>query len=69
MELLAAKVKSTNPIPVYGVESKHVPVEENKTSRIAVAAYYKAEARGYAPGHEVQDWLEAEAEIDKEKLI
>jgi len=26
-------------------------------------AYYKAKARGFAPGHEVQDWIEAEAEV------
>jgi hypothetical protein len=30
---------------------------------IAVAAYYKAERRGFAPGHEVMDWLEAEREF------
>jgi len=36
-------------------------------SSIAVSAYYKAEARGYEPGHEIQDWLEAEAEIIKHK--
>jgi len=29
-------------------------------------AYYKAEARGYEPGHEIQDWLDAEAEVDAE---
>ena len=37
---------------------------DDKVSRIAVLAYYKAEARGYEPGHEMQDWLEAEAEIE-----
>jgi hypothetical protein len=36
---------------------------EDIVSRIAIAAYYKAEARGYEPGHEIQDWQEAEAEI------
>lgn len=30
---------------------------------IQEAAYYKAKARGFAPGHEVQDWIEAEAEV------
>ncbi len=30
---------------------------------IAVAAYYKAEKRGFSPGSEVEDWLEAEKEI------
>ncbi|MDA3875620.1 MAG: DUF2934 domain-containing protein [Halothiobacillus sp.] len=27
---------------------------------IATGAYYMAEARGFIPGHEVEDWLEAE---------
>ena len=36
---------------------------EDKLSCIAVLAYYKAEARGYVPGYEMQDWLDAEAEI------
>ena len=36
---------------------------DDKLSRIAVLAYYKAEARGYEPGYEMQDWLDAEAEI------
>lgn len=30
---------------------------------IAVAAYYRALARGFAPGCEMQDWLTAEQEI------
>ena len=30
---------------------------------IQESAYYKAKARGFAPGHEVQDWIEAEAEV------
>jgi hypothetical protein len=32
---------------------------------IAVAAYYRAELRGFESGAELQDWLEAEAEVDK----
>ena len=32
---------------------------------IAVAAYFKAEKRGFEPGHEVEDWLEAEAELNE----
>lgn len=31
--------------------------------RIEVAAYYKALARGFAPGHELDDWLAAEKEV------
>ncbi len=30
---------------------------------IAETAYFKAKARGFAPGREVQDWIEAEAEV------
>jgi hypothetical protein len=30
---------------------------------IAEAAYYKAEQRGFSPGYEERDWLEAEAEV------
>lgn len=30
---------------------------------IEEAAYYKAERRGFAPGQEMDDWLEAEREI------
>ena len=30
---------------------------------IAEAAYYRALRRGFAPGHELADWIEAEAEI------
>lgn len=31
---------------------------------VAVAAYYRAERRGFAPGDPTADWLEAEAEIE-----
>ncbi|HEY5293259.1 MAG TPA: DUF2934 domain-containing protein [Burkholderiales bacterium] len=30
---------------------------------IARAAYFRAEKRGFAPGGELQDWVEAEAEV------
>lgn len=29
---------------------------------VAEMAYYKAEKRGFEPGHELEDWLEAEQE-------
>jgi hypothetical protein len=31
---------------------------------IAVAAYFRAEHRGFQPDNELEDWLESEAEID-----
>ena len=30
---------------------------------IQETAYFKAKQRGFAPGGEVQDWIEAEAEV------
>jgi len=39
------------------------PSASNKTAeQIAIAAYLKAQARGFEPGHELEDWLAAEAE-------
>jgi hypothetical protein len=32
---------------------------------IAVAAYFRAEQRGFAPGNEMSDWLDAEADVGK----
>lgn len=32
-------------------------------SKIAELAYFKAESRGFEPGHELDDWLEAEREF------
>ncbi|MFA7350880.1 MAG: DUF2934 domain-containing protein [Methylotenera sp.] len=49
--------------PIFKVESTPESNNEDNLTRIAVTAYYKAEARGYEPGHELQDWLEAEAEF------
>ncbi len=51
--------------PKTKIESKKTRNNEDMVSRIAVSAYYKAEARGYEPGHEIQDWLEAEAEMQQ----
>jgi len=31
---------------------------------IAEGAYLRAERRGFATGHEAEDWLAAEAEVD-----
>jgi len=29
----------------------------------AEAAYYRAKQRGFTPGHEMEDWIQAEAEV------
>jgi hypothetical protein len=43
--------------PVASPRSRHTLVAE--------IAYFRALARGFAPGHDVEDWLAAEAEVDK----
>ena len=35
----------------------------DREARIAEIAYLKAESRGFEPGHELEDWLEAEGEF------
>jgi hypothetical protein len=38
---------------------------EERWTMIAERAYYLAAERNFAPGNEVQDWLAAEAEVDR----
>jgi hypothetical protein len=38
--------------------------EDVRRGMIAEGAYLRAERRGFAHGHEAQDWLAAEAEVD-----
>ena len=39
-----------------------------RAALIARAAYFRAEKRGFAPGHETEDWLAAESEVDAKLL-
>ncbi|HMN47104.1 MAG TPA: DUF2934 domain-containing protein [Povalibacter sp.] len=36
-----------------------------REERIAMNAYWRAASRQFAPGHELDDWLAAEAEVDE----
>jgi hypothetical protein len=49
-----------------GASLRAVPMTsaEERARMIAEAAYYLSEQRGFAPGHEVEDWLAAEQQID-----
>lgn len=38
---------------------------ERRLTMIAEAAYFRAQARGFAPGGELDDWLEAEWSVDE----
>lgn len=46
------------------MENQAQTEDPGRQRRIAIAAYYRAEARGFAPGWELEDWLAAEAEVD-----
>ena len=37
--------------------------------RIAEAAYYRAERRGFCPGCEMEDWLAAEREVGEQRNV
>jgi len=41
---------------------------ERRAALVAEAAYLRAEQRHFAPGHEVEDWLAAESEVDAKLL-
>ena len=49
------------PTEISSPDSNFQPSDEKRILRIAESAYYKAEARGFSPGHELDDWLAAEA--------
>ena len=40
-----------------------VPVNADFTAAVAERAYFRALHRGFAPGHELDDWLVAEREV------
>lgn len=41
------------------------PVPEERARMIAEAAFFRAERRGFVPGGELDDWLQAEREIER----
>jgi hypothetical protein len=43
-------------------ESASIIYLPDHDAKIAELAYYKAESRGFQPGYELDDWLEAERE-------
>lgn len=52
-----------SPLRVSNVD----PAERSR--RIEEAAYYRAERRGFCPGCEIEDWQEAEREIDEQLRV
>jgi Protein of unknown function (DUF2934) len=48
--------------PMHLVPHRLTPAERHR--RISDLAYKRAEQRGFAPGDETEDWLDAEREVD-----
>ncbi len=55
-------------VPYYAIAEVVSNFSEDHHAAIALAAYFRAERRGFDPGHELEDWLAGEAEI-REQLI
>jgi hypothetical protein len=54
----------SRPAPQAGGNSPvHEAPAAQREALIATAAYFRAQKRGFEPGHELDDWLAAEAEI------
>jgi hypothetical protein len=58
-----SKPKVSKPAAVGATVAPQVS-EETRRAMIAESAYLRAERRGFAPGHEVEDWCAAEREVD-----
>lgn len=57
----ARTMQATSNAPPYAAGTAAL-VRENL---IRTAAYFRAERRGFTPGSELKDWLEAEREVDR----
>ena len=55
----------SDPNPVVQEASPPAISAEERYRLIAHHAYLRAEKRGFAPGNEVDDWLQAESEVDR----
>ncbi len=49
------------------LRAAQTPDTRTRERLIAEGAYYRAERRDFAPGHELDDWLEAEAALREER--
>jgi len=60
----APKLKTPKAVAPRSRKAAGVPAEQRR-NYIEMAAYYIAERRGFAPGNPLEDWVQAEAEIDR----
>lgn len=60
----APKAAAVKPVPPLAKMPAGVSPEQRR-NYVEVAAYHIAERRRFAPGNPLQDWVQAEAEIDR----
>jgi hypothetical protein len=53
--------------PASGARATNADPGADWTVYVAVAAYYRAERHGFAPGRELEDWLAAEEELEAQR--
>ena len=53
------KASQATPVPDTRTETSR----EETRRRIAEVAYFRAKQRNFEPGHELEDWVEAESEV------
>lgn len=56
--------RAATPESIQWTRSRYERSVAARHSRIAFAAFLMAEARGFEPGHEADDWLAAQLQID-----
>lgn len=63
-----AAVKTKGGTPAKQARAGAKPDSSNhecpREQMIAEAAYFRAEQRGFAPGNEMSDWLQAEVDVE-----
>ena len=62
MKTSRVQSKATNPPIATSQQHSSSAQVQKSADQIAISAYLKAEARGFEPGRELEDWLAAEAE-------
>lgn len=63
---MKSQLQKTAAIPMLSPNEQPMLTYTSQWQQIALLAYLKAEARGFSPGHELDDWLEAETELAAE---
>ena len=61
----SANTSTDTEVTAATLERREIPsFSESREARIAEAAYWRAERRGFTAGQELDDWLAAEKEVD-----